>query len=286
MLRGIRRRGACRRRDLAHRGLAVLVEDADDLQPGGVTQQREPPSDVLDERVRDNGHARTRRSAWHASRTSAVRDAAARRDLALTRLNVTPQTSSSPSPGQLPHGLRLSQLCAERPARTLALKHQAVGRRPTLEAASASEVAGHLAGLRVVVAGPAAGRDSPGAGCHNDAMAPWNSSSLPTRLSGGAWAYSVSGALRWPRPCLLRSARRDSSRSPRRCQPPFPLRWWTRCRMSGRVKPGRAQSPGQRSAVYRGRSRVPCFSVSLAARPAHRVRCRPGRGGRTHAVAD
>ena len=98
MLRGIRRRGACRRRDLAHRGLAVLVEDADDLQPGGVTQQREPPSDVLDERVRDNGHARTRRSAWHASRTSAVRDAAARRDLALTRLNVTPQTSSSPSP--------------------------------------------------------------------------------------------------------------------------------------------------------------------------------------------
>ncbi len=98
MLRGIRRRGACRRRDLAHRGLAVLVEDADDLQPGGVTQQREPPSDVLDERVRDNGHARTRRSAWHASRTSAVRDAGARRGLALARLNVTPQTSSSPSP--------------------------------------------------------------------------------------------------------------------------------------------------------------------------------------------
>ena len=283
MLRGIRRRGACRRRDLAHRGLAVLVEDADDLQPGGVTQQREPPSDVLDERVRDNGHARTRRSAWHASRTSAVRDAAARRDLALTRLNVTPTDIVQPVPQASYHTASAS---GGRPARTLALKHQAVGRRPTLEAASASEVAGNLAGLRVVVAGPAAGRDSPGAGCHNDAMAPWNSSSLPTRLSGGAWAYSVSGALRWPRPCLLCSARRDSSRSPRRCQPPFPPRWWTRCRMSGRVKPGRAQPPGQRSAVDRGRPRAPCFPVSLAARPAHRVRCRPGRGGRTHAVAD
>ena len=94
-----------------------------------------------------------------------------------------------------------------------------------------------------------------------------HSSSLPTRSSGGAWGYSVSVALRWPRRCWRCSARRARSRSPRRCQPPFPPRWWTRCRMSGRVIPGRAQPPGRRSAVYRGRSRAPCCPVSLAAPP-------------------
>ena len=52
----VRDRRTGRHRDLTDRCLTALVQSADDVEPGGISQQREPPRNVFKHVVWDNRH--------------------------------------------------------------------------------------------------------------------------------------------------------------------------------------------------------------------------------------